>query len=342
MDNYHPLNTTVDEGLAVARRVGATCVVGIGSGGVIDNAKAIAALFGSSGVCIPHLECPSDAVLGIQNAARQRSRGVPLPCVAIPSSAGCGAACSTQTLVLNLEEGLLVPLKQSDAYEQQDTTVLIDPSLTTTLDANLTIAMALTALSNCIDALLTTAHKADAATVAIHKEAIRGIGYIGKSLPHALSDGSNIQARHDLCEASMIGGLLSGNRHDIAPPLQTLTIAASSGLIYTPYPQVAAVLLPYYIEYLHEQDSEQYSKVLASISTALGTSDVMQWLHPLIKQLSIQHLNDCNERLNAKSMASNAELLAISLSSDTSSSGSSSVPDLLTKDIAASVYEAAM
>jgi alcohol dehydrogenase class IV len=115
-----------------------------------------------------------------------------------------------------------------------------------------------------------------------------------------------------------------------------------SGLIYTPYPQVAAVLLPYYIEYLHEQDSEQYSKVLASISTALGTSDVMQWLHPLIKQLSIQHLNDCNERLNAKSMASNAELLAISLSSDTSSSGSSSVPDLLTKDIAASVYEAAM
>jgi alcohol dehydrogenase class IV len=72
MDNYHPLNTTVDEGLAVARRVGATCVVGIGSGGIIDNAKAIAALFGSSGVCIPHLECPSDAVLGIQNAARQR------------------------------------------------------------------------------------------------------------------------------------------------------------------------------------------------------------------------------------------------------------------------------
>jgi alcohol dehydrogenase class IV len=86
------------------------------------------------------------------------SRGVPLPCVAIPSSAGCGAACSTQTLVLNLEEGLLVPLKQSDAYEQQDTTVLIDPSLTATLDANLTIAMALTALSNCIDALLTSAH----------------------------------------------------------------------------------------------------------------------------------------------------------------------------------------
>jgi alcohol dehydrogenase class IV len=69
--------------------------------------------------------------------------------------------------------------------------------------------------------------QADAATVAIHKEAIRGIEYIGKSLPHALSDGSNIQARHGLCEASMIGGLLSGNRHDIAPPLQTLTIAAS-------------------------------------------------------------------------------------------------------------------
>jgi Iron-containing alcohol dehydrogenase len=87
------------------------------------------------------------------------SRGVPLPCVAIPSSVGCGPACSTQTVVLNLEEGLLVPLKQSDAYEQQDTTVLIDPSLTATLDANLTIAMALTALSNCIDALLTTAHK---------------------------------------------------------------------------------------------------------------------------------------------------------------------------------------
>jgi alcohol dehydrogenase class IV len=115
-----------------------------------------------------------------------------------------------------------------------------------------------------------------------------------------------------------------------------------SGLIYTPYPQVAAVLLPHYIEYLHEQDSEQYSNVLASISTALGTSDVLQWLQPLIKQLSIQQLNDCHERLNAKSMASNAELLAISLSADTSSSGSSSVPDLLTKDIAVSVYEAAM
>jgi hypothetical protein len=114
-----------------------------------------------------------------------------------------------------------------------------------------------------------------------------------------------------------------------------------SGLIYTPYPQVAAVLLPHYIEHLLEQDSEQYSKVLSSISSALSASDVMQWLQPLVKQLSIQQLNDCNERLNAKFMASNAELLANSLSSDTSSS-SSSVPDLLTKDIAASVYEAAM
>jgi hypothetical protein len=116
-----------------------------------------------------------------------------------------------------------------------------------------------------------------------------------------------------------------------------------SGLIYTPYPQVAAVLLPHYIEHLHEQDNEQYSKVLSSISSVLGTNDVMQWLQPLVKQLPIQQLNDCNERLNAKPMASNAELLAVSLSSDTSSAtSSSSVPDLLTKDIAASVYEAAM
>jgi alcohol dehydrogenase YqhD (iron-dependent ADH family) len=60
----YPSADTVTQALSMARRIGATIVVGLGSGGVVDTAKAVAALAGSSGKVLQYLESPSDGVLG--------------------------------------------------------------------------------------------------------------------------------------------------------------------------------------------------------------------------------------------------------------------------------------
>ena len=102
----------------------------------------------------------------------------------------------------------------------------MDPALCTSLSQAQTAAMALTALSACVDALLARELGAAAGSAAAPRAdedvllrlGSRGIGAVAEGLPVALEDGKNTLARELLTIGSVCAGQLSAITP--APPAQ--------------------------------------------------------------------------------------------------------------------------
>lgn len=99
----------------------------------------------------------------------------------------------------------------------------MDPKLCTSLNKAQTTAMALTALSACVDALLARELALGAGTPPPNEDVLlnlgtRGIGAVAEGLPAALADGNNVLARELLAIGSVCAGQLSAITP--APPIQ--------------------------------------------------------------------------------------------------------------------------
>lgn len=100
----------------------------------------------------------------------------------------------------------------------------MDPLLCASLSKEQTVAMALTALSSCVDALLAWELASAAGTKpkdesdTLLQLGIRGIGAVTEGLPVALTAGKSTSARELLTTASLCAGQLSAITP--APPTQ--------------------------------------------------------------------------------------------------------------------------
>ena len=99
----------------------------------------------------------------------------------------------------------------------------MDPKLCTSLSKAQTTAMALTALSACVDALLARELALGAGPPPPNEDVLlnlgsRGIGAVAEGLPVALADGNNVLARELLTMGSVCAGQLSAITP--APPIQ--------------------------------------------------------------------------------------------------------------------------
>lgn len=100
---------------------------------------------------------------------------------------------------------------------------LVDPRLCTSLSKAQTAAMALAALSACVDALLARELALGAGTPTPNGDVLlelgsRGIGAVAEGLPVALADGGNMLARELLTMGSVCAGQLAAVTP--APPIQ--------------------------------------------------------------------------------------------------------------------------
>lgn len=90
----------------------------------------------------------------------------------------------------------------------------MDPTLCASLSKVQTVAMALTALSACVDALLVWELAATAGTPLkdggmLQQLAVRGISAVAEGLPVALESSKNVLARELLLTSSVCAGQLS-------------------------------------------------------------------------------------------------------------------------------------
>ena len=220
-----PGEPTVDdcrEGVRIARAFGAGAVVALGGGSVVDLGKAIAAV-------APHTEDPFDHLEVVGKGLPLPGPG--LPCAAIPTTAGTGAE-ATRNAVLAADD-VKVSLRGPSLLPRL---AVVDPYLSVGLGAAQTGWCGLDALTQLIEPL--TSRFANPISDGFCRE---GIPRSVRSLPVALRDGDDLDARSDLALASLLSGLALANSrlglvHGLAAPV--------GGLLGAPHGAVCARLLP--------------------------------------------------------------------------------------------------
>ncbi len=277
-----PAITTVEAGVALAKRERCDVVISLGGGSAIDAGKAIAAMLTNPGELLDYLE-----IIG---------HGKPLPAspapfIAIPTTAGTGAEVTRNAVLASPKHRIKVSLRSALMLPR---VALVDPELTLDLPRNVTAASGLDALTQLIEPYLSC--RANLLTDTL---CIEGIRLAARALPRVCENGHDLAARENMALASLWSGMALANAglgavHGFAGPI--------GGMFPAPHGAVCAALLPHVmamnLRALHERqpDSEALRKFgnVARLLTGdanASADDGASWLTALVRDLQIPPLS---------------------------------------------------
>ena len=185
----NPLEPTVQEGVEFGRAEGADFVVGLGGGSVMDAAKAIAAMIPQQGGRVWDYMATG--------TSEHRPFNAPLlPFVAITTSAGTGSEVDAGSVITSP-----VTHEKGAFFSQCPALAVVDPALMVTVPPDYTAYQGFDALFHNAEGYISRFGNEMGAMVEL--EAIR---LLGKWLPVAVADGSNLEARTKVAFANTLGG----------------------------------------------------------------------------------------------------------------------------------------
>ncbi len=275
------------EGAFRAREERAELVIGLGGGSVLDAAKAIAALATNHRPPADYLEVIGQG-LGLDHA--------PLPCIAVPTTAGTGSEATRNAVLSSPEHRVKVSLRSPLMLPRL---AVIDPELTLSLPPDITATTGMDALTQLIEPYVCV--RANPLTDGL---CVEGIRRAARSLRRAVDNGGDTAAREDMAVASLFGGLALANAglgavHGFAAPI--------GGMFPAPHGAVCAALLPHVmaanVKALQEcapahPALRRYGEVarLLTGSPQAGIQDGIQWVCETARQLGIHGLADMKVR----------------------------------------------
>ena len=277
-----PSIETVRDSMQIARANSCDVIIGLGGGSAIDTGKAIAALLTNPGDSLDYLE-----VIG----RGQSLTHMPLPYIAIPTTAGTGSEVTRNAVLASHEHRVKVSLRSPLMLPR---VAIVDPELTYSLPPSITASTGLDALTQLIEPY--TCNSPNPLVDAICRE---GMQRAAQSAKRAYQDGSNVAAREDMSIAALFGGLALANAklgavHGFAGPL--------GGLFSAPHGMICAQLLPFVVEanvralQVREPNSPvlmRYTEVAQLLTgrSSAEASDAIGWLHQLCADLHIAPLS---------------------------------------------------
>ncbi len=217
---------TIDDarrGAAYAREMRAQIIIGLGGGSAMDAGKAIAAL----------ARQPQDLLHYLEVVGRgQPLDETPLPCIAVPTTAGTGAEVTRNAVLASPEHGVKASLRHASMLPR---IALVDPELARDCPPAVTAASGMDALTQCLEAFVSS--RAQPMTDAL---CVEGIRRSIRSLEKAVLDGSDLEAREDMALAAMFSGMALANAglgavHGFAAPI--------GGQFHAPHGAICAALL---------------------------------------------------------------------------------------------------
>jgi alcohol dehydrogenase class IV len=278
---------------------------------VIDAGKAIAALATNPGDPLDYLE-----VVG----RNQPITVSPVPCIAIPTTAGTGSEV-TRNAVLGVPEQQVKASLRSPMMLPR--VAIVDPELTLDLPPDVTATTGMDALTQCIEPYVSV--RANALTDLYCREGVR---LARRSLLRACRNGADLEARTDMAYASLLGGLALANAglgvvHGFAAPI--------GGMFSAPHGGVCAALLPHgvagNIAALRSRHPDhpalgRYREIASALTgnPAAEAEDAAVWVRELCDALRIRSLREygiaaehtaelVNKAANASSMKANPIVL---------------------------------
>ncbi len=182
-----PTFTIVEKAIDVCRKNKCEAVIGFGGGSVLDTAKTVAA---SAGNGYKH---------PLKFEGMMKVYKKPIPFIAIPTTAGTGSEVTIVAVVsdpITHKKTTIVDLK----LIASDT--ILDPEITIGLPSHITSTTGLDALTHAIEAYVS-----GFANDYTDDYALQAIRLITDNLYEAYTNPSNIKARENLLEGSMLAGM---------------------------------------------------------------------------------------------------------------------------------------
>ena len=263
-----------------ARRAGCDLVVAFGGGSVIDAAKAVAALAPNPGEAADYLE-----VIGMGRPLDLP----PLPCLAIPTTAGTGSEVTRNAVLASPAHKLKVSLRGPHLLPK---VAIVDPLLTHSLPPALTASTGMDALTQLVEPYVSC--RANPITDSL---CVEGLRRVGRSLRRAFLDGSDSAAREDMAIASLFGGLALANAglgaaHAFTGPI--------GGSFPAPHGALCGALLAPSMEVnrraahrrLAGETERRYAEIARILtgSHAAAPADGIAWVRGLAEELGVPRL----------------------------------------------------
>jgi alcohol dehydrogenase class IV len=203
-------------------------VVALGGGATIDLGKAIAALMTNGGKSLDYIEVVGEGKQFTEPSA---------PFIAIPTTAGTGSEATRNAVLTHRESKTKASLRSRHLLPAL---ALLDPTLTYTLTPATTASTGLDALTQLIEP-----YTSKRAFPMIEGIALAGMKLAARALPVAFEEPDNAEARSEMMQASLAGGISLahaglGAAHAFAAPL--------GGSYPIPHGFACAALLPHVME----------------------------------------------------------------------------------------------
>ncbi len=186
----NPIKEHVMEAASIARDKGCDFVIGLGGGSSIDSAKSIAVMACNEGDYWDYI--------GGGSGKGKAPVGGALPIIAITTTAGTGTEIDPWTVVTHNNEKI--------GYGFDGTFPLfsiVDPELMLSVPAKLTAYQGFDAFFHSAEGYI-----ASCATPISELYSLKSISLLYKSLPIAVADGENLEARADVALANTLGGMV--------------------------------------------------------------------------------------------------------------------------------------
>jgi alcohol dehydrogenase class IV len=295
-----PTIQDIADGVALAKKHNADVIVAIGGGSVVDAGKAIAAMATQPGDLMRYIE-----VIGEGKSLD----AVPLPYIAVPTTAGTGAEATRNAVLASAEHRVKASLRHVTMLPR---IALIDPELAVDVPPHVTAASGMDALTQCLEAFVCS--RAQPMTDAL---CLDGIQRAIRSLERAFQNGHDLDAREDMALCALNSGIALANAglgavHGFAAPI--------GGMFHAPHGAVCAALLAPVWEANSQrvQDRTKFDQ----IDQMLGGSAI-PYLHALTQRLHIPELSqwgiqdtDLPEIAHKAAAASSMKANPISLTHD--------------------------
>ena len=224
-------------------------LMALGGGSTIDTAKALARLLTQpEGTCL----------MTFLREGAPDANAPAVPVAAIPTTAGTGAEVTPFGTVWNHSEQKKYSIAGKDLFPQL---AILDPELTLGMPTEITVASGLDAISHAMESAWN--RNATPVTLALVTQSLR---LSMQSLAAAAENPSNIEARSNMLQASMLAGLaISQSRtalaHSISYPL--------TARYNLPHGLACSFTLPVLLSFNAASDDGR----LADLARAVGYSD---------------------------------------------------------------------
>lgn len=186
----NPTVGEVDQCARVIREGGIEFVAAFGGGSSLDCAKAACSV-GKTPFSVVEF-----------HSGKRKFGKEHIPLIAIPTTSGTGSEVTPVAVLSDPERGIKAPLSSDNFYPAY---AIIDPALTLSVPPAVTASTGMDVLSHALEGFWSKNHQPICDAVALSAARLT-LEY----LPAAYLDGSNLEAREKMSEASVMAGLAFG------------------------------------------------------------------------------------------------------------------------------------